>query len=71
MKFDLRLQLVRCALDHGVKPAARAVGCTPRIARKGTPIRDPARHLFQLYRISGKAYYASYAVIGMGFFVRG
>jgi hypothetical protein len=34
MKFDLRLQLVRYALDHGVKPAARQIGCTPRIARK-------------------------------------
>lgn len=34
MKFDLRLRLVRYALEHGLKPAAREFGCTPKIARK-------------------------------------
>lgn len=34
MKFDLRLKLVLCAQERGVKPAAREIGCTPRIARK-------------------------------------
>lgn len=34
MKFDLRLQLVRYALEHGVKPAAREFRCTPKTVRK-------------------------------------
>jgi transposase-like protein len=33
-KFDLRLRLVRYALDHGVKPAARAFSSTPKTVRK-------------------------------------
>jgi hypothetical protein len=36
MKFDLRLKLVRYAQEHGIKPAARAMGCTVKIARKWT-----------------------------------
>ena len=39
MKFDLRLELVRYAQQHGVKPAARRFGCTPktvvRMIRRG------------------------------------
>lgn len=34
MKFDLRLKLVRLADQQGVKPAARQMGCTVKIARK-------------------------------------
>jgi transposase-like protein len=34
MKFDPRLQMVRCAEDDGLKPAARQSGCTVRIVRK-------------------------------------
>jgi transposase-like protein len=33
-KFDLRLRMVRHALDHGVKPAARAFSSTPKTVRK-------------------------------------
>ena len=33
-KFDLRLRLVQHALRHGVKPAARVFGATPKTVRK-------------------------------------
>ena len=33
-KFDLRLRMLRYALDEGVKPAARAFATTPRTIRK-------------------------------------
>jgi len=33
-KFDLRLKMVRYALDHGVKPAARAFAATAKTVRK-------------------------------------
>ena len=33
-KFDLRLKMVHYALDHGVKPAARAFAATPKTVRK-------------------------------------
>jgi len=34
MKFDMRLKIVRHAERHGVKPAAREFGCTPKTVRK-------------------------------------
>jgi hypothetical protein len=34
MKYEVRLQMVQYAAEHGVKPAARKFGCQPRIARK-------------------------------------
>jgi len=34
MKYDLRLQMVRYADAHGIKPAARHLGCQPKIVRK-------------------------------------
>jgi transposase InsO family protein len=34
LKYDVRLKMVQYAEKHGVKPAARAFGCQPRIVRK-------------------------------------
>lgn len=34
MKFDMRLKMVQYALEHGIKPTARAFGCQVRIVRK-------------------------------------
>lgn len=34
MKYDVRLKMVHYAAEHGVKPAARAFGCEPKIVRK-------------------------------------
>jgi len=33
-RFDLRVKMVQYALDHGVKPAARAFATTPKTVRK-------------------------------------
>jgi transposase-like protein len=34
LKYDVRVKMVHYAAEHGIKPAARAFGCQPKIVRK-------------------------------------